>query len=555
MLGKVVVSGISLILVVGVIIGVVVTVKPGREDDVTPQMKAVTQFCQPTYYKESCTNTLASANSDDPKELVKAGILAISDSLTKSFNLSQDLITKADKEPARSKAALEECKMLLGNATEDLQDILKKIGETNIASLPNHSDDFRTWLSSIIAYQEMCVDGFDEKSELRSQMQNSTDIGSELTDNVLNILKGFSTILESLGLKINLPATSSRRLLQDGPYPSWMPAADRKLMASRVNPVRVKPNAVVAQDGSGQFKSINAALNAYPKNSKGRYVIYVKAGIYKEYVTVTKDKPNVFIYGDGPRKTIVTGNKSFAKNGIGTWMTATVIVEADGFMAHSIGFQNTAGPEGHQAVALRAKSDMAAFYNVRLDGFQDTLCYQAGRQFYRNTVMSGTVDFLFGYGSIVIQNSLIIVRLPGPGQFNTVTADGRKERGQPGGIVIHNCRIVPEQKLVPRRFYIKTYLGRPWKPYARTVVMESQLADFIQPEGWMPWQGESFENTLFYAEYGNRGPGAVTGKRVPWKNLHFMNRNEALQYTVGAFLQGGAWIRNTGVPALMGLRV
>lgn len=230
------------------------------------------------------------------------------------------------------------------------------------------------------------------------------------------------------------------------------------------------------------------------------------------------------------------------------------MVEADGFIAKSIGFQNTAGPDGHQAVAIRVKSDMSAFFNCRFDGYQDTLLYQSMRQFYRNCVISGTIDFLFGYGSAVIQNSLIIVRKPNMNQFNTVTADGRKERGQPGGVVIHNCRIVPEMKLVADRFTIKTYLGRPWKAYARTVIMESQLADFIQPEGWTPWAGNMFLDTIYYAEYANTGPGAATNRRVRWKTLHFLQRREALQFTVGPFLRGNLWIPSAGVPALYGLR-
>jgi pectinesterase len=167
----------------------------------------------------------------------------------------------------------------------------------------------------------MCLDGFENGSSLRDQVQKSTDYGSELTDNVLNILAGLSQVLNSLGLKLNIPSTS-RQLLQADGFPTWMSASDRKLLASRGNG-GVRPNAVVAQDGSGQFKTISAALAAYPKNLKGRYVIYVKAGTYREYVAVAKDQPNVFIYGDGSRKTIVTGNKSFAKDGLGTWKTAT----------------------------------------------------------------------------------------------------------------------------------------------------------------------------------------------------------------------------------------
>ena len=230
------------------------------------------------------------------------------------------------------------------------------------------------------------------------------------------------------------------------------------------------------------------------------------------------------------------------------------MAEADGFIAKSIGFQNTAGPDGHQAVALRVSSDMSAFLNCRMDGYQDTLLYQAKRQFYRNCVISGTVDFIFGYGAAVIQNSLIVVRRPNANQQNSVTADGRKENHATTGLVIHNCRIVPEQKLVAERFKIPTYLGRPWKPFSRTVVMESELADFIQPAGWMPWAGSIHLDTLYYAEYANRGAGANTNKRVNWKTFHVINRNEALQFTAGQFLKGASWIKNAGVPVLLGLK-
>ncbi|KAJ7012158.1 hypothetical protein NC653_002281 [Populus alba x Populus x berolinensis] len=197
-----------------------------------------------------------------------------------------------------------------------------------------------------------------------------------------------------------------------------------------------------------------------------------------------------------------------------------------------MGFQNTAGPDGHQAVALRC----------RMDGYQDTLLYQAKRQFYRNCVISGTVDFIFGYGAAVIQNSLIVVRRPNDNQQNSVTADGRKEKHATTGLVIHNCRIVPEQKLVAERFKIPTFLGRPWKPFSRT------------PAGWMPWAGSIHLDTLYYAEYANRGAGANTNKRVNWKTFHVINRNEALQFTAGQFLKGASWIKNAGVPVLLGLK-
>lgn len=219
-----------------------------------------------------------------------------------------------------------------------------------------------------------------------------------------------------------------------------------------------------------------------------------------------------------------------------------------------MGFTNTAGPEGHQAVALRSQSDMSAFYNCRIDGYQDSLYVQTHRQFYRNCVISGTVDFIFGDAAAVIQNCLIIVRRPMPNQQNTITAQGRTNRFESTGIVIQNCRIVPEQKLFPARFQIPTFLGRPWKEYSMTVIMESMLGDFIQPAGWMPWQGTFALDTLFYREFANRGPGANTARRVNWRGYKVMtNRNEALPFTAGPFLQGHLWLKFTGAPFVLGL--
>ena len=279
----------------------------------------------------------------------------------------------------------------------------------------------------------------------------------------------------------------------------------------------------------------------------------MKAGVYDEYITVTKDQINIYMYGDGPRKSIVTGKKCFT-DGVSTFQTASFSAIGDGFICKSMGFRNTAGAEGHQAVALRVQSDMAAFYNCRMDGYQDTLYVQTHRQFYRNCLVSGTVDFIFGDSATILQNCLIIVRKPMDKQKNTITAQGRIKKNEPTGLVIQNCKIVPEKKLEPVKMQIPTYLGRPWKENSMTLVMESWLADFIQPEGWLPWAGTFALDTLFYREYNNRGPGSPTDKRVNWKGYAVMtNKDEAQRYTVGPFLQGDQWLPATTVPFSVGL--
>ncbi|OEL29150.1 putative pectinesterase/pectinesterase inhibitor 45 [Dichanthelium oligosanthes] len=331
--------------------------------------------------------------------------------------------------------------------------------------------------------------------------------------------------------------------------PKWLPANQRRLL--QLSGVQ-KPNAVVAQDGSGGFKTISEAINAAPKSYQGRYVIYVKAGTYKEYVTIPKDMTNVFMYGDGPTRTVVTGDKSNT-GGFATIATRTFSSEGNGFICKNMGFVNTAGPEGHQAVAMHVQGDMSVFFNCRFEGYQDTLYVHANRQFFRNCEVLGTVDFIFGNSAALFQNCLMTVRKPGESQSNMVTAQGRTDPNMPTGIVLQSCRIVPEQALFPVRLQVASYLGRPWKEYARTVVMESTIGDLIKPEGWAEWMGDIGLKTLYYAEYSNTGPGAGTSKRVNWPGYRgVIGQAEATQFTAGVFIDGMTWLKATGTPNVMG---
>lgn len=195
---------------------------------------------------------------------------------------------------------------------------------------------------------------------------------------------------------------------------------------------------------------------------------------------------------------------------------------------------------------------MCAFFSVRVDGYQDSLYVQANKQFYRNCVISGTVDFIFGDSSTIIQNSLIIIRKGRKGNQNTVTAHGKEEYHETTAIVLHNCRIVPEQLLVPEKFAVKSYLGRPWKKYATSVIMQTEIGDFIQPAGYLSWNGDQ---TGYFGEYANRGPGSSTRGRVNWRGFHIMQRSTALGYTVEKYLNVGyPWVRYTGIKYIAGLK-
>ncbi|XP_028792007.1 pectinesterase-like [Neltuma alba] len=565
MSGKIIVSAVSLILVVGVVIGAVVVVHNKNTDpQVTERQHAVKAMCQNTEDQKLCHDTLGSVrNSSDPKAFIAAALEATTNNVIKALNMSDKLsVEQGNSSQGIVKMALDDCKDLLQFAMDSLQASTDFLGSNSVQSLSDRSPDFKNWLASVVSYQQACMDGYDENvdgaQQIKSQLQeNGLDNVGKLTGIALDIMADLESILNQFGLKVQVNPASRRLLEVDSEgYPTWFSAADRKLLANvaRGRGHHIKPNVVVAQDGSGQFKTIMAAVNSYPKGFKGRYIIQVKAGTYREYVVIPKTAVNILMYGEGTDKTIVTGNRNNV-DGYTTSNSATFVNTANGFIGKYMTFMNTAGPEKHQAVAFRNQGDMSAMFDCSFVGFQDTLYAQSNRQFYRNCDISGTVDFIFGMSTTLIQSSRIIVRKPMDNQFNTVTADGTSEKNAPTGTVIQNCDIAPESALFPVRFKIRSYLGRPWKQYARTVVMESRIADFIQADGWTPWSGSIYLNTLYYAEYNNEGPGANVAKRVKWPGYKgLISKAEATQFTAGQFLRGGPtsraedWMKPLHVP-------
>ncbi|XP_057517766.1 probable pectinesterase/pectinesterase inhibitor [Amaranthus tricolor] len=625
---KVVVLIISIILVVGVVIGVVAVVHHqkqkvdyGNKDDesLSLSMKTVNALCSRSSFKDECIKSLGSVAQNQtatPHDFVNAGIRMSLQEIMKANDLTDTLVPKvnATKNPERSRMAIESCKNLFNLAIDRLNGTIERVEDSKIYEHKDLVWNVRLWLSDVVTFSTSCVDEFDEAEapELQKTMQDGVLNATQLTINLVDIITTFNEALGDLDLSLNATKlnelsanvnctvntfSSSRRLLGiaiDGEgYPTWLSATDRRLLGAKHGKKRIhrkrgkgkgkkkgkkgkdkkgvivggaigavtapriapgmRPNAVVAQDGSGQFKSIVDALKAHPgRNIQGRYVIYVKAGIYREDVWIGKEQPNVFMYGDGPTRTVVTGSKSFAK-GFQTSKTAPFNVEGMGFFGKDMGFQNTAGPSGHQAVALRVNALQAVFHNCWFDGFQDTLYVQGGSQFFRDCQIAGTIDFIFGNGATLIQNSRILAKKCDPNQMNLLTAQGGVSANEPTGIVIQGCEVLPDRELFPLRFKLKTYLGRPWKPYAKTLFLENMMGDLIQPAGYEPWAGNANIGTAFYGEYANRGPGANTAMRVKWKSVRVLDKAQAQRYSAGVFLAGAPWVRAVGVPLNLNL--
>ncbi|KAG6739447.1 hypothetical protein POTOM_057044 [Populus tomentosa] len=518
--------------------------------------RVIKTVCNATTYQETCQKTLEKEVEKDPslaqpKNLLKIAIKAADEEIKKVLKKASSF--KFDD--PREKAAFEDCLELVENAKEELKDSVAHVGD-DLGKLAKNAPDLNNWLSAVMSYQQTCIDGFPE-GKLKSDMEKTFKASKELTSNSLAMVSSLTSFMKSFPF----PAALNRRLLakedsspalnkDDDDLPGWMSNEDRRILkgASTDKP---KPNVTVAKDGSGDFKTISEALAAMPAKYEGRYVIFVKQGIYDETVTVTKKMANITIYGDGSQKTIVTGNKNFA-DGVQTFRTATFAVLGDGFLCKAMGFRNTAGPEKHQAVAIRVQADRAIFLNCRFEGYQDTLYAQTHRQFYRSCVITGTVDFIFGDATAIFQNCLITVRKPLENQQNLITAQGRVDNHETTGIVLQNCRIEPDKDLVPVKTKIRSYLGRPWKEFSRTIIMESTIGDFIHPDGWLPWQGEFGLKTLYYAEYNNKGAGAKTTARIKWPGYHIINNEEAMKFTAEPFYQGD-WISATGSPIHLGL--
>ncbi|XAR71805.1 Pectinesterase [Bertholletia excelsa] len=309
-------------------------------------------------------------------------------------------------------------------------------------------------------------------------------------------------------------------------------------------------NLVVAQDGSGNYRTIKAALDAAAqRKGSGRFVIRVKSGIYKENLEIGNKMDNIMLVGDGMRNTVITGSRS-VKGGSTTFNPATVAVTGDGFIARGITFRNTVGPQKHQAVALLSGSDLSVFYQCTFEGYHVT----SQRQFYKECHIYGTVDVIFGNAAVVLQSCMIYARRPLSGQRNTITAQGRTDPNENTRISIHNSRVMASSELRSVIGSVKTYLGRPWKEYSRTVFMKSYLDSLVEPAVWLEWDGNFALNTLYYGEYRNKGPGAPTGRRVRWRGYRVITASkEASSFTVENFIAGQSWLPATTVPFHSGL--
>ncbi|CAH8356933.1 unnamed protein product [Eruca vesicaria subsp. sativa] len=544
-----------------------------RKRPLSPASHAVLRSaCSSTLYYDLCVSAVATSGGvklTSQKDVIEASLNLTTTAVEHNYFTVKKLIKNRKGLTPREKTALHDCLETIDETLDELHETLEDLQMyPNKKTLREHAGDLKTLISSAITNQETCLDGFshdDADKKVRKVLLKGQVHVAHMCSNALAMIKNMTdTAIANFELKAK-SFSYNRKLKEEDTtmavdiagageveaegWPSWLSVRDRRLLQGS----RVRADATVAANGSGKFKTIAAAVAAAPDNSNRRYVIHIKAGVYRENVEVSKKKKNIMFMGDGRTRTIITGNRNVV-DGSTTFHSATVAAVGERFLARDITFQNTAGPSKHQAVALRVGSDFSAFYQCDMLAYQDTLYVHSNRQYFVKCLIVGTVDFIFGNAAVVLQDCDIHARRPNSGQKNMVTAQGRTDPNQNTGIVIQKCRIGATSDLQRVRSHFPTYLGRPWKEYSQTVIMQSVISDVIRPEGWFEWTGTFALNTLTYREYANRGAGAGTARRVKWRGFKVIRTAaEAQRYTAGQFIGGGGWLGSTGFPFSLGL--
>lgn len=325
----------------------------------------------------------------------------------------------------------------------------------------------------------------------------------------------------------------------------------------------------VAQDGSGDFTTIQAAINAVPENAADKSEIRIKQGVYYEKLHI--EKPKIHLIGEGAEQTVITYDdyalKKFPDGEMyHTFHSYTAFIGEDDFTAEGLSFVNSAGPgkDVGQALAIYVDGDRAAFRHCRFIGHQDTIftgplppqpidrSYFGGprdgaerrnlRQYYEDCYIEGDVDFIFGSATAVFKGCEIFAknRLKSNAAVENevngwITAASTPE-GVRYGYVFMDCTLesdAPSQSV---------YLGRPWRNHAKVCFLNCWMGAHVKQEGWHNWNKTDAESTALFAEFNSVGPGAGSKtERVPWAAM--LTEEEASEYTVASILSGSDdWI-------------
>ena len=281
---------------------------------------------------------------------------------------------------------------------------------------------------------------------------------------------------------------------------------------------------VVSRDGTGNFRTLQEAIESARAFMDYTVTIYVRNGVYKEKVIVPSWVENIDIIGEDRDRTIITYNDHANINKMGTFRTYTVKVEGSDITFKNLTIENNAAQLG-QAVALHTEGDRLKFINCRILGNQDTIYTGAKftRLYFKDCYIDGTTDFIFGPSTALFEDCIIRSK-----RNSYVTAASTPKEAKYGYVFKH-CKLTAEPGVD------KVYLGRPWRPYAYTLFIECELGKHIVSAGWHNWGKQSNEETARYMEYKNTGKGANASERVAWSKQ--LTKKEAEAVTVDAIFR------------------
>lgn len=342
---RITIIGVSTLLLVVMVVAVTVgthsnhndhedNIEHNRKNHVASTMKAVQNICKPTDFRKECEESLIAeakaGNVTDPKELIK---IAFNVTINKiGENLKETgFVHEVEKDP-RSKDALDICKKLMNLSIGELTRSLDGISKFDLQDIDQILMNLKVWLGGAVTYMDTCLDGFEyTTNEGGKKMKELLTSSMHMSSNALAIISDFADTFSDW----NASKTIGRHLLHDPKStPSWI--EHHKLIDVNTSTLKQIPNVTVALDGSGDFKTINEALMKVPEKSKKAFVIYIKEGVYREYIEVTQHMTHVVFFGDGGQKTRITGNKNYV-DGINTYNTPTVgMLPFFSFYIHSI---------------------------------------------------------------------------------------------------------------------------------------------------------------------------------------------------------------------------
>lgn len=294
--------------------------------------------------------------------------------------------------------------------------------------------------------------------------------------------------------------------------------------AADCNTVTNQPIVRVAQSGSADHATVQAAINSISKSNTTLTIIRIAPGTYTEKLIV--DRPNITLCGEvgqTENTVLVYGDGG---DTVGTSGSASVNISSDDVSGENLTIKNSRG-QGTQAVAALISGKRVQFRNSRFIGFQDTLYVRGGPLYFRDCHIEGTVDFIFGDATAVF-DECTIHNVDGGSAVTAPSTD----QNNPYGIVFLGGKLTASGN-------VKTgsiALGRNWRPYGSTTYIQTELGAHISSVGWVK-MGDNSLSTARFSEYQTTGPGANAGARAPESSQ--LSAGEAEDFSLGNIL--GSW--------------